>query len=553
LVMSRSTLITTKLILTRNIRHSLFFFQAERSLKQIKMVKFDLKLLVYLEPEDFRVLSAVETGMRNHHLVPAKMVCAIAELRSGTSKIIRTLCYNRLLSYERGKRFDGYRLTSLGYDYLALRVLRNRGRVDEIGNQIGVGKEASVYMAGNRETSERFALKVHRLGRTSFKTVFSKRDYHKNRVCNWLYMSRLAALREYAFMKALYQHDFSVPEPIDQNRHCVLMRWIDGTLLNNVSSEDSIDHEKLFGQLMDMILELANKYGVVHGDFNEFNILIENGTDRPVLIDFPQMVPTSHKLAKEYFERDVGCVVSFFEKRFDFTVNETLTFDDVEIDDTLDSYIHQGVEDADFLHAQIELMDNAKEAIVEEEEDDEDDEDDEDNEDEVENDNENSKQGQGDLKDKPIPVVPSSEEGEEQFEDAAEQFDASLPVKPATDAKVTSYLNDQAEMLSKLAELGIKAPERAERKQSECSSNDSDDRFSMASQAPSRYGGSSVASSFSSIEIRSKLRQEKDRKIKRELIQKTFRKVKGDSSATGRKRIDNKGKIKEDMNIYEMF
>lgn len=32
-------------------------------------------------------------------------------------------------------------------------------------------------------------------------------------------MSRLAALREFAFMKALHQHGFPTPTPIDQNRY----------------------------------------------------------------------------------------------------------------------------------------------------------------------------------------------------------------------------------------------------------------------------------------------------------------------------------------------
>jgi hypothetical protein len=46
------------------------------------------------------------------------------------------------------------------------------------------------------------ALKIHRLGRTSFRAVKSKRDYlvHR-RSFNWFYISRLAALKEFAFMK----------------------------------------------------------------------------------------------------------------------------------------------------------------------------------------------------------------------------------------------------------------------------------------------------------------------------------------------------------------
>ena len=46
------------------------------------------------------------------------------------------------------------------------------------------------------------AMKLHKLGRTSFRAVKSKRDYLRHRRSfNWLYLSRLAALKEFAFMK----------------------------------------------------------------------------------------------------------------------------------------------------------------------------------------------------------------------------------------------------------------------------------------------------------------------------------------------------------------
>lgn len=52
------------------------------------------------------------------------------------------------------------------------------------------------------DEGEVFALKLHRLGRTSFRDVKSKRDYLGTRSSySWLYLSRLAALKEYAFMK----------------------------------------------------------------------------------------------------------------------------------------------------------------------------------------------------------------------------------------------------------------------------------------------------------------------------------------------------------------
>jgi RIO kinase 2 len=44
---------------------------------------------------------------------------------------------------------------------------------------------------------------------------------------------------------------------------------------------------------MDLIVRFAQA-GLIHGDFNEFNILIGRETGSAIVIDFPQMVSTSH-------------------------------------------------------------------------------------------------------------------------------------------------------------------------------------------------------------------------------------------------------------------
>jgi len=66
---------------------------------------------------------------------------------------------------------------------------------------------------------------------------------------------------------------------------------------------------KLYSELMDLIVRLAS-YGLIHGDFNKFNILLkENG--EPVLIDFPQMVSISHPNAEWYVSYDkTGCTIA---------------------------------------------------------------------------------------------------------------------------------------------------------------------------------------------------------------------------------------------------
>jgi RIO kinase 2 len=54
---------------------------------------------------------------------------------------------------------------------------------------------------------------------------------------------------------------------------------------------------KLYSTLMDLIVRFAHS-GLIHGDFNEFNILIRREDGEPIVIDFPQMVSTSHENAE---------------------------------------------------------------------------------------------------------------------------------------------------------------------------------------------------------------------------------------------------------------
>jgi RIO kinase 2 len=56
--------------------------------------------------------------------------------------------------------------------------------------------------------------------------------------------------------------------------------------------------EKVYNDLMILIVRLAN-YGLIHSDFNEFNILI-NEKEEITLIDFPQMVSIDHENAEMY-------------------------------------------------------------------------------------------------------------------------------------------------------------------------------------------------------------------------------------------------------------
>ncbi|KAM4875441.1 serine/threonine-protein kinase RIO2 [Thomomys bottae] len=297
------------------------------------MGKVNVAKLRYLSRDDFRVLTAVEMGMKNHEIVPCSLIASIASLKhGGCNKILRELVKHKLIAWERTKTVQGYRLTNAGYDYLALKTLSSRQIVESVGNQMGVGKESDIYIVANEE-GQQFALKLHRLGRTSFRNLKNKRDYHKHRhSVSWLYLSRLSAMKEFAYMKALHDRKFPVPKPVDYNRHAVVMELINGYPLCQVHYVE--DPASVYDEAMELIVKLAN-HGLIHGDFNEFNLILDQ-EDHITMIDFPQMVSTSHPNAEWYFDRDVKCIRDFFIKRFGYESELYPAFSDIRREDSLD-------------------------------------------------------------------------------------------------------------------------------------------------------------------------------------------------------------------------
>ncbi|XP_020776600.1 serine/threonine-protein kinase RIO2 [Boleophthalmus pectinirostris] len=336
------------------------------------MGKLNVIILRYLSRDDFRVLTAVEMGMKNHEIVPVSLLSSIASLKhGGCNKILRELVKHKLVVYERTKTVQGYRLNYGGYDYLALKTLCARDVIVSVGNQMGVGKESDIFIVAS-PNGEQYALKLHRLGRTSFRNLKNKRDYHKHRRnMSWLYLSRLSAMKEFAYMKALYDRGFPVPKPIDYNRHAVVMELINGYPLCQV--HELQDPPALYNEFMELIVKLAN-HGLIHGDFNEFNLMLDD-QDHITMIDFPQMVSTSHANAEWYFDRDVKCIRDFFAKRFNYESELFPTFKNIRRSHSLDvevsasGFTKEMEKDSDLLHPTgPESEDDDEEEEIEEEE-----------------------------------------------------------------------------------------------------------------------------------------------------------------------------------------
>ena len=384
-------------------------------------MRFDLTALKYLNKDDFRVLTAIEMGMRNHEIVPVELIQSISKIRStSVRRILANLLKHKLIKHTK-IQYDGYSLNFLGYDFLAIHSLIKQGILVQIGTKIGVGKESDVYLCYvkkvNSEISDELynqikeniltenalkeqnrqkkleeknninkkedenkekkedeheeeeeddeedvsyfqndlpktiqtvvgeltiaCIKFARLGRTSFRAVKSKRDYVKSQThYNWLYLSRLSSQNEYKNMKGLYSHGFSVPRPYGYNRHAIIMEYVPSYPLNKV--EEIKDKNIVYHKMMDFIYKLGEN-GLIHGDFNEFNILLNiNKPDEIVVIDFPQMISINHPEAENYFKRDVQCVKNYFWKKFNLTFDEDLKFSDIKqinfLDEELKAY-----------------------------------------------------------------------------------------------------------------------------------------------------------------------------------------------------------------------
>lgn len=293
-------------------------------------MKLDTTYMRYLTPDDWRVLQAVEKGSYNHEVVPTKLIGQLAHLKSGvgnTGRAIADLAKLNLISRLRNASYDGYRLTYNGFDYVALKTLHQHGQIEELEHTIGVGKESDVYCCRTKDGQQR-VLKIHRLGRVSFRSVRNKRDYLRlGKGGSWMYLSKLAAQKEYEFMRALYAAGFDVPVPYDCSRHLVLMERIPGFPMRQLYEHH--DHERLYCELMRFAVKLA-RHGLIHCDYNEYNIMILDNATRTsqdgasvhdsgfVVIDFPQCISIEHPDAEFYFRRDVECIRRFFRRRFSY-------------------------------------------------------------------------------------------------------------------------------------------------------------------------------------------------------------------------------------------
>jgi len=273
------------------------------------MVQNVAGVLPELEPEDFHLLSGIEQGMRFSEWVAKEKIPKFSRLTAEEVDYRIDRCLDRDLIERKTIQYEGYTLKFEGYDALALHSFAERDTISGFGASLGVGKESDVYEV---QSYEPMALKYHREGYTNFREVMKERDYTSDREhVSWLYTARKAAEREFEALEALYPQ-VSVPRPIDQNRHAIVMEKIDGVELSRTKLED----EQIRPVLGLILREMRDAYdeGRVHADMSEYNVFVsEEGI---TIFDWPQAIPTDHENAEEFLKRDVENIVGYFRRKY---------------------------------------------------------------------------------------------------------------------------------------------------------------------------------------------------------------------------------------------
>lgn len=266
-----------------------------------------------LEPDDFRILRAIEKGMQKYKHVP------LSEIRDRTKFDVEYVTFlidrlhKRQLINRWSARYVGYHLNRHGYDCLALNSLAQSDIIASFGKPLGIGKEADVYEGMNLQ-DELLAIKIHRLGRTSFRQTKRFRDYTVDKHhLTWLYASRLAAEKEYKALEILYPLNIIVPRPFGQNRHIVVMSNIIGDDLFVIKEIE--DPNYIFTTILENVERTYRDAQIIHGDLSEFNIII-TPEHEPLIIDWPQWVNITHPNARFYLKRDITNICAFFERKF---------------------------------------------------------------------------------------------------------------------------------------------------------------------------------------------------------------------------------------------
>lgn len=263
-------------------------------------------LVSSLNKSDFKILKVFASSLKTRQILNLSTLSQYSNLNQ---RLVEHHLERLVKSGLVGKSNIGFTLLVTGLDIYVLKILSNRNTITSIGPQIGIGKEAEIYLAHDSQEKDKI-LKMFRLGRSSFKQIKRKRDISTS-TSSWLLLNIQTAKREYDILNYLRQSSTSFPTPLYRSFHCIVMEPFYGTRLADAESLD--DPQSVLEKIISNV-KIAYQNGYINGDLNEYNIMVNN--DNIFILDWPQAIKVDTINANVVLYRDVKNILKFFSKKY---------------------------------------------------------------------------------------------------------------------------------------------------------------------------------------------------------------------------------------------
>ncbi len=185
--------------------------------------------------------------------------------------------------------------------------LASQGFFDTLTNQIGIGKEANVFLAKKQDGSQ-VIVKIYRLENCNFNKMYEYikgdpryadlKGRRRELIFSWV-------SREFKNLHKAREVGVSVPTPHTCMQNVLVMEAIlqDGEPAHQLKSTAVENPQKFVKEVLASMQKLYQDANIVHADLSPFNILVQH--QKPVLIDMSQSTDIKDSMALTFLKRDV--------------------------------------------------------------------------------------------------------------------------------------------------------------------------------------------------------------------------------------------------------
>ncbi|HEV2138306.1 MAG TPA: RIO1 family regulatory kinase/ATPase [Nitrososphaerales archaeon] len=277
------------------------------------------RALKTLKDEEWRTLAGLERASTGYGTPDLGRLSRMSRLPTERVRFAIDALERKHLASRRG---HGFVLTREGVELMALKDYVKKDLIFALGAIIAKGKESDVYEALTEEGSV-YALKVYKIGRTSFTNVRKKRVAESAEFRSWVTANYNAAKREYHALRKLEGLSSVFPRAVAYSRSTVLLEELSGVRLSQRPYME--DPAEALKTVMESMRKAYSEARLVNSDLSEYNILTDGSS--VWLIDWPQAVDASHPNSTELLLHDVNAVTTFFRRAYGVETDSKRAYD----------------------------------------------------------------------------------------------------------------------------------------------------------------------------------------------------------------------------------